>query len=242
MVEGANGRPRVIAVTARGAARRHIAGKATLARRSAAPSRDRGKPEEETMLNASVALDHAALAEEIPLDEIDVSDPKLYQQDVWPPYFRRLRRDAPVHYCKDSPLGPFWSVTKYKDIVDAEVESQDALVELRARRHHVARQAGRARTADVHRHGSAAARGPAEGGSADRLAGQSRQFRGPDPQPGPHGARWSAARRNVRLGGQGLGRTDRADAGDAVRLPVRGSAQAERLVGLSRPPSRTRAQ
>ena len=27
------------------------------------------------MLNASVALDHAALAEEIPLDQIDVSDP-----------------------------------------------------------------------------------------------------------------------------------------------------------------------
>ena len=74
------------------------------------------------MLNASVALDHAALAEEIPLDEIDVSDPKLYQQDVWAPYFRRLRRDAPVHYCKDSPLGPYWSLTKYKDIVDAEVD------------------------------------------------------------------------------------------------------------------------
>ena len=73
------------------------------------------------MLNASVALDHAALAEEIPLDQIDVSDPKLYQQDVWQHYFRRLRRDAPVHYCAESPLGPFWSVTKYKDIVDTEV-------------------------------------------------------------------------------------------------------------------------
>ena len=73
------------------------------------------------MLNTSVAFDHAALAEAVPLDQIDVSDPKLYQQDVWEPYFRRLRRDAPVHYCRDSPLGPFWSVTKYKDIVDAEV-------------------------------------------------------------------------------------------------------------------------
>ena len=73
-------------------------------------------------MNSSVAVDHAALAEEIPLDQIDVSDPGLYQQDVWQPYFRRLRRDAPVHYCKESPVGPFWSVTKYKDIVDTEVK------------------------------------------------------------------------------------------------------------------------
>jgi cytochrome P450 len=72
-------------------------------------------------MDESAALDHAALADQIPLDHIDVSDPKLYQQDVWQHYFRRLRREAPVHYCKESPLGPYWSVTKYKDIVDTEV-------------------------------------------------------------------------------------------------------------------------
>jgi cytochrome P450 len=68
-----------------------------------------------------VAVDHEALAEQIPLEGINVSDPKLYQQDVWQPYFRRLRRDAPVHYCRESPVGPFWSVTKYRDIVATEV-------------------------------------------------------------------------------------------------------------------------
>jgi len=73
-------------------------------------------------VDSSVAVDHAVLAEEIQLDRIDVSDPKLYQQDVWQPYFRRLRRDAPVHHCKESPVGPYWSVTKYKDIVDTEVK------------------------------------------------------------------------------------------------------------------------
>ena len=40
---------------------------------------------------------------------------------MWQPYFRRLRREAPVHYCKESPLGPFWSVTKHKDIIALEV-------------------------------------------------------------------------------------------------------------------------
>ena len=72
-------------------------------------------------MDPSVVVDHAKLAEELPLDQIDVSDPELYQQDVWRPYFRRLRRDAPVHYCRESPIGPFWSVTKHRDIVDVEV-------------------------------------------------------------------------------------------------------------------------
>jgi len=72
-------------------------------------------------MDDALAIDHEALAETIPLDRIDVSDPALYQEDVWQPYFRRLRREAPVHYCADSPLGPFWSVTKHKDIIATEV-------------------------------------------------------------------------------------------------------------------------
>ena len=73
-------------------------------------------------MKAPEAIDHAALAESTPLDEIDVSDPALYQQDVWQPYFRRLRREAPVQYCKESPLGPYWSLTKHKDIIALEVD------------------------------------------------------------------------------------------------------------------------
>ena len=74
-----------------------------------------------SVVSAPEAVDHAAIAEAMPLDEFNVSDPKLFQQDVWLPYFRRLRREAPVHYCKESPLGPFWSVTKHKDIIALEV-------------------------------------------------------------------------------------------------------------------------
>ena len=72
-------------------------------------------------MNEHAAVDHAKLAESMPIEDINVSDPKLYQQDVWMHYFNRLRRDAPVHYCKDSPIGPYWSVTKYKDIISVEV-------------------------------------------------------------------------------------------------------------------------
>lgn len=57
----------------------------------------------------------------IPLEAIDVSDPQLYQDDAWYPYFERLRREAPVHYCRESRYGSYWSVCKYKDIMQVEV-------------------------------------------------------------------------------------------------------------------------
>jgi cytochrome P450 len=57
----------------------------------------------------------------LPLEKINVADPRLYQEDLWPPYFARLRREAPVHYCPESAYGPYWSVTKFKDIMHVEV-------------------------------------------------------------------------------------------------------------------------
>ena len=56
----------------------------------------------------------------IPLDDIDVSQPELFRTDSFWPYFDRLRKEAPVHYCKDSMFGPYWSVTRYNDIMDIE--------------------------------------------------------------------------------------------------------------------------
>ena len=56
------------------------------------------------------------------LTSIDVSDPRLYQNDAWRPLFAQLRRDDPVHYCEDSPFGPYWSVTRYDDIFEVELD------------------------------------------------------------------------------------------------------------------------
>ena len=53
---------------------------------------------------------------------IDVSDPRLYQDDTWRPLFARLRQDDPVHYCEASPFGPYWSVTRYDDIFEVELD------------------------------------------------------------------------------------------------------------------------
>src|ERR1700684_4646876 len=60
----------------------------------------------------------------IPIDQIDVSDSRLFQDDVWPDWFARLRRDDPVHFIGDSQFGPYWSVTKYKDIMKVETNPQ----------------------------------------------------------------------------------------------------------------------
>ncbi|MFB3107729.1 MAG: cytochrome P450, partial [Pseudomonadales bacterium] len=60
----------------------------------------------------------------IPLEEIDLSDPTLYETDSHWPFFERLRKEAPVHYCKDSAFGPFWSVTRFEDIVEVDKNHQ----------------------------------------------------------------------------------------------------------------------
>lgn len=59
-------------------------------------------------------------AESVPLDEIDLAHPGIWQANEYLPFLARLRRDDPVHYCADSPLGPYWSVMRYKDIMTME--------------------------------------------------------------------------------------------------------------------------
>ena len=56
----------------------------------------------------------------VPLDKIDVSDSELFETDTHWGYFERLRKEDPVHYCAESDFGPFWSVTRYDDIVHVE--------------------------------------------------------------------------------------------------------------------------
>ena len=55
-----------------------------------------------------------------PLDAIDVSDSELFETDTHWGYFARLRREDPVHNCSKSDFGPYWSVTRYDDVVHVE--------------------------------------------------------------------------------------------------------------------------
>ncbi|HEY9234732.1 MULTISPECIES: cytochrome P450 [Phenylobacterium] len=60
-----------------------------------------------------------ARAYSMPLDEMNVADPELFRTDTMWPYFERLRKEDPVHYHKEGlhEEGPYWSVTKYNDIM-----------------------------------------------------------------------------------------------------------------------------
>ncbi|MEZ5559881.1 MAG: cytochrome P450 [Pseudomonadales bacterium] len=58
----------------------------------------------------------------IPLDELNVARPELFKADLIWPYFERLRAEAPVHFCRDSQYGPYWSVTRFDDILALDAD------------------------------------------------------------------------------------------------------------------------
>ncbi|MBX3488982.1 cytochrome P450 [Parvibaculum sp.] len=66
----------------------------------------------------------ATEADSLPLDRIDVSRAELFERNVEGDYFARLRREDPVHYCAESAYGPYWSITKYKDIMAVDTNHQ----------------------------------------------------------------------------------------------------------------------
>jgi cytochrome P450 len=60
----------------------------------------------------TLALDPATCR----LDQIDLADPDLWAANRHHAFLKRLRHEAPVHYCADSDAGPYWSVLRYDDI------------------------------------------------------------------------------------------------------------------------------
>jgi cytochrome P450 len=57
----------------------------------------------------------------LPLAGIDVSPHGLFETGEVLPLFAKLRREDPVHYCAESAYGPYWSLTRYEDIVKVDM-------------------------------------------------------------------------------------------------------------------------
>jgi cytochrome P450 len=74
--------------------------------------------------NLDLAADHRARAQAIDLATFSPAQPDLFQNDVMWPYFERLRKESPVHFTPDSDHGPYWSVTKYNDIMAVDTNHQ----------------------------------------------------------------------------------------------------------------------
>lgn len=61
-------------------------------------------------------------ASELPLSELHPEDPELWRQQKMWDRFERLRNEAPVHYTADSFVGPYWSITRYEDIMAVDTD------------------------------------------------------------------------------------------------------------------------
>src|SRR3569833_3712579 len=78
-------------------------------------------------VQSSTSTDKAELLREArlaayatPLEEFHPGAPRLFQNDTLWPWFERLRKEAPVHYCTNAPIEPYWSVTRYHDIMHVD--------------------------------------------------------------------------------------------------------------------------
>jgi cytochrome P450 len=55
-----------------------------------------------------------------PLDQFQAHAIEHFTSDTLWPWFERLRAEDPVHYTAESEYGPYWSITRYADIVACE--------------------------------------------------------------------------------------------------------------------------
>jgi cytochrome P450 len=60
----------------------------------------------------------------MPLETLDPAQPQLFQDNAFWPYFERLRAEDPVHFTPQSRYGPYWSITRYDDIMAVDTNHQ----------------------------------------------------------------------------------------------------------------------
>lgn len=58
------------------------------------------------------------------LSTLDIANPFLFEADAQGAWFKRMRDETPVHYCPDSVYGPYWSVTRYDDIMAVDINHE----------------------------------------------------------------------------------------------------------------------
>ncbi len=78
------------------------------------------------MSDGSIDLKNEARAEvyATPLEALNPAQPDLFRQDAMWSIFDRLRAEAPVHYTAESDYGPYWSITRYNDIMAVDTNHQ----------------------------------------------------------------------------------------------------------------------
>ena len=65
-----------------------------------------------------------AAAYTLPLAEVNPAKAERFQADIIWPYFERLRREDPVHFTAESEFGPYWSITRWNDIMAVDTNHE----------------------------------------------------------------------------------------------------------------------
>jgi len=60
-----------------------------------------------------------------PLDQLNPARSERFQDDTIWPVFTRLRREDPVHFTPESEYGPYWSITRWDDIMAVDTNHTD---------------------------------------------------------------------------------------------------------------------
>ena len=63
-----------------------------------------------------------AEAYRLPIEKLNPAQPELFQADAMWPIFERLRAEDPIHYFEEHEFGPYWSITKYNDIMAIDTD------------------------------------------------------------------------------------------------------------------------
>lgn len=79
-------------------------------------------------MSQAIKEDHSegSKAWSMPLEKINVANELLWPDESYWAYFERLRKEDPLHYCLneegDPRQGPYWSVTRYNDIMAIDTD------------------------------------------------------------------------------------------------------------------------
>src|SRR3984957_19142231 len=78
-------------------------------------------------MNIAVKVDQSAEAAEayaVPLADLNPAKVERFQDDTILPVFERLRREDPVHFTAESEFGPYWSITRWDDIMAVDTDHE----------------------------------------------------------------------------------------------------------------------
>ena len=64
----------------------------------------------------------APAASTVDLADVHITDPEIWRQGAYWDRFARMRDEDPLHWTSDSFVGPFWSVTRYEDVMAIDTD------------------------------------------------------------------------------------------------------------------------